>query len=205
MRRKAELCLSTPCHVCGTGAKTECSGERRTCDVTTADGAQEQRNGNVWIPELFLSMSLGVLVVEGGQESDDCWVEHGRTACCCHPDSLSFTLHSLRDSEGTANSPELEVAPIESPDTAKRHEGRECWHGRGQQAEVKGSVAAPPHPHPCLEGLGVLLPSGSLFLHFCPCFRTAKSLAHRLLAARGATHEQFHLPLLTPRAFGGQF
>lgn len=52
-----------------------------------------------------------------------------------------------------------EVAPIESPDTAKRHEGRECCHRRGQQAEVKGSMAPPPYPHPCLEGLCVLLPS----------------------------------------------
>lgn len=115
MGRKAELCLSKPCHVCGTEAKTEYSGERSTCDATTADGAQEQRNGNVWVPQIFLSVSLGVLVVEGGQESDDdslggAWGNSSKDlslllTCCCHLCSLSFTLHSLRDSEGTAQQP----------------------------------------------------------------------------------------------------
>lgn len=114
MGRKAELCLSNPCHVCGTEAKTEYSGERSTCDATTADGAQEQRNGNVWVPQIFLSVSLGVLVVEGGQESDDslggAWGNSSKDlslllTCCCHLCSLSFTLHSLRDSEGTAQQP----------------------------------------------------------------------------------------------------
>lgn len=33
----------------GAETKTEYSGERSTCDATTADGAQEQRNGNLWV------------------------------------------------------------------------------------------------------------------------------------------------------------
>lgn len=144
-----------------------------------------------------------------------CWGEHGRTvprasACCWHAAVVPTPFPSLCipgvTQRAPHSSPEHEVAPIESPDTAKRHEGRVCWHRRGQQAEVKGSMAPPPHSHPCLEGLCVLLPWGSLFLHFCPwsCFRTAKALAHRLLAAWAARHEQFYLPLLTQRCLLGR-
>lgn len=215
MGRKAELCLSKLCHVCGTEAKTEYSGERSTCDATTADGAQEQRNGNVWVPQIFLSVSLGVLVVEGGQESDDllggAWGNSSKDlslllTCCCHLAPFPSPCIPCVTQRAPHSSPEHEVAPTESPDTAKRHEGTECWHRRGQQAEAKESMVPPAHPHPCLEGLCVLLPSGSPFLHFCPrsCFRTAKALAHRLLAAQAARHEQFYLPLLTHRGLLGK-
>lgn len=118
-------------------------------------------------------MSLGVLVVEGGQEGNDllggAWENSSKglsllLTCCCHPYCLSFPRVPCVTQRAPRSSPEHEVAPIESPDTAKRHEGRECWHRRGQQAEVKGSMAPPPHSHPCLEGLCVLLPSGSFSL-----------------------------------------
>lgn len=59
-------------------------------------------------------MSLGVLVVEGGQKGDDllggAWEDSSKglsllLTCCCHPYSLSFALHSWRDSQGTAHQP----------------------------------------------------------------------------------------------------
>lgn len=130
----------------------------------------------------------------GGQESDDCWVEHGRTACCFIPTPFSSPCIPYVTQRALHSSPESEVAPTESPDTAKRHEGRECWHGRGQQAEVKGSVQLLLIPIPACRDLVSSCPRED-FLNFCPCFRTAKSLAHRLLAARAAIHEQFYLPL----------
>lgn len=117
-------------------------------------------------------MSLGVPAVEEGDRTAMIrWVEHGRTvprasACCWRaaviPTPFPSPCIPYVTQRAPHSSPEHEVAPIESPDTAKRHEGRECWHRRGQRAE-DGTTSS---PSPSLSA-GTLCPL-ALFLHFCP-------------------------------------
>lgn len=170
MGRKAELCLNNPHHVCGIKCYRSQSWRVRWEENLWCDHCWRSSGAEEWacLGPITISQQAprGAGYRRGGRRAMIRWVEHGRTvpsasACCWRaaviPTPFPSPCIPCVTQRAPHSSPEHEVAPIESPDTVKRHEGREFWHRRGQQAEVKGSVAPPPHPHPCLEGLCVLL------------------------------------------------
>lgn len=122
----------------------------------------------------FSACPSGCWLQTGGQESNDSLGGARENSskclsllltCCCHPYSLSFTLHSLRDSEGTAQQPWTWGGTYRKSwhSQKARREGVLAQEGTAGWGEGVGGTSS---SSPSLPG-GTLCPP-ALFLHFCP-------------------------------------